>query len=227
MIVGISTTFSQAALYILALLCVSLTVYLLFGGWFPTARRQPVRLIWLMLPFVLFIPLWLCGRYFWTVLFWLQLGDDGRYDIFGKWVSVATSLIVSTIAFVRMATGLVNQRYLIISLSGTVLTCILCVTIQVHEFINPILGWTARGAAENHFSRVRVQNRSAIGSNTRRIVELENPKWTSIQRPAKKFAIFEGPDRVAEITVVPYGWWWWRGASSKTGKLAVELSDDE
>jgi len=161
-------------------------------------------------------------------MFWYFLAGEAYSETYGNWTAAVVGLIVSGILLVRMATGRVTRRYLQINSWGVAAIAGLFCAVFVEHFVDRIDGWTARGAAENHFARVRIQNPAVISSKEeRRMVEMKDPKGASPELPAKKFALYEREDRVAEVTVVPHGWWWWQKASSRTGPLLDELGDEE
>lgn len=205
-----------------------LPFYTTFGGWRRTADRPQIRLLWfLVLPLAAFCTLWYCSRGIWTIV-WFFFADEGYWEQYGNWTAGIVAMSVSAILVIRMATGRFTHRYLRINSWGvTTIAALYCAVLTEH-FIDGIDGWTARGAAENHFARVRIQNSAVIRSKEdRRMVEVKPPKEVTPERPARKFALYEGENRVAEVVVVPYGWWWWHKASSITGPSIDKFDGDE
>ena len=214
------TKFSAYIVCLMGASYVFLSVYVLFGGWRLTEGRLRVRLIWfLVLPIALFTTLWFSGRWIWTVFWWVFVfGDAGPYEEYARSTSAIVALLISAAAFVRLALGRINRRYLRITSWGAAALAALLATVLTHEFTHRIYGWSAQGAAENYLAKFRSENHPFVAPHApRRIVEVNVPRPGEDPTQlgsSRRFVLYYGDAAIQDVRVVPYGWFWWTFASS-------------
>jgi hypothetical protein len=210
------------AYYPLVGLYALLSIYTLLGGWRSRTRVQQVHLIWfLVLPWLLFGGLWYCGNLIWVIFWWLRLGDDGLYDQYARWSSLGVALCISGLVFVRLATGCVSRWFLRASLAGALILIAAMSSLTAWDFTQRIYGWSARGAAENFFAEVGVDNNPFIAPGTSpEIIEVKI-REVDIPSPVRRFELRYGKARIHQVNVAPYGRWWWTVGGSRS------LSPDE
>jgi hypothetical protein len=212
------TRFSAYAFYILAVLYAGLAAYVLLGGWVRKANRQRFRLLWiLVLPTVVFIMLWFCGRGIWGIVFWsFVFGDAGPYEEYGRWVAAIVALLVAATILGRLSWGFASRRYLRICFAGTIALAAIFSAMWAQEFGSRIYGWSARGAAENYLAKLRVENHPFIDPNApRRIAEEKVPQADPhSSKVNRRFVLYYGNAPIQYVHVAPHGWFWWTLAGS-------------
>jgi hypothetical protein len=212
------TRFTAYAFYFLEVLYAGLAAYVFLGGWVRRANRRRFRLLWvLVLPMAVFIMLWFCGRGIWAIVFWsFVFGDAGPYEEYGQPVAAIVALLVAAAVFLRLCWGFASRRYPRICFAGTIALATVFATIWTQEFASRIDGWSARGAAENYFAKVRVENHPFIDPNApRRIVEESVPQPDDRSpKVNRRFVLYYGNSAIQYVHVAPHGWFWWTHSSS-------------
>ena len=174
-------------------------------------------MLWfLLLPIALFVALWWCGQWIWTILFWIQLGDDASSEVYGRATSAVVALLVAVVVFVRLAVGRADHRFRWVCAFGTAILAALFVSMAGFDFVSRIEGWSAQDAAENYLAKFRDDNNPFIDPNAARRV-IEDIPLDSEHGPARvrRFVLYYGDSPIREVNVASYGWWWWTLASSR------------
>ena len=137
---------------------------------------------------------------------------EGYWEQYGNWTAAVVAMIVSAILLVRMATGRVTRRYLHGVTWGVAAIAALYCAVQVEHVVKRIDGWTARGAAENHFAYLMKGSKFYPDHLPRRLVDETTPFIAA--HNGKAYALYVGDTRASEIHVMPcYRWWWTVGYS--------------
>jgi hypothetical protein len=207
------TRFSASALYLMAAIYIFLSAYVLFGGWRLPTDRVRTRLIWfLLLPIALFISLWFSGRWIWALFWWVFVfGDAGPVEEYARLSSGIVAIVISAMAFSRLALSRINRRYLPVTSWGTAVLSTLLLTVLTHEFTYRIYGWSARGAAENYFANYRSMDPKCL----KQIEEVPTDKSADLKSRVRTFLLYCGEEPQWRVYVAPYGAFWWTiGGSS-------------
>jgi hypothetical protein len=94
---------------------------------------------------------------------------------------------------------------------------------QGFRFASRIDGRSARGAAENWFSKFRAEDHPFIDPATpRQISEEDIPDTEPWADYVKRFVLRYGTARLAQVEVAPHGGWWWK----IVGSSLIFPSDD-
>jgi hypothetical protein len=205
------TQFSAYALYVVAMLYAALAVYVLLGGSVRMVNRQRARPLWyLILPTAFLVTFWFCGRWIWTIAFWIFVfGDAGPYEEYGRWVAAIVAVFVTVSLVVRLSLGLFSRRFLVVCVTGTALLTALSGVIVMTEIASRIDGWSARAAAENYLAKFRPEDHPFCQPNAeKRIVEENVPLSEPYPKPVRRFVLYCGAAPIRHVDVAPYGWWW-------------------
>jgi hypothetical protein len=153
-----------------------------------------------------FCALWYSSRGLWTV-FWFFFAHEAYWEHYGIWTAAVAAVIVSAILFIRMAVGWLTRRYLRIVSWGVVAIVAWYCAVRIEHVVQGIDGWTARGAAENHFAYLMKGSKFYPDRLPRRLVEETTPLLVVYHGTA--YALYVGESRAAEIHVMPYYKFWW------------------
>lgn len=172
------------------------------------------------MPLAAFCTLWYCSRALWSIVWYFQAGE-AYYQQYGSWTAAVVAMIVSAILLIRMATGRVTRRYLRINSWGVAAIAGLYCAVLVEHVVRSIDGWTARGAAENHFAYLMKGSRFYPDHLPRRLVDETTPFLAA--HNGKAYALYVGDTRAAEIHVMPYYKLWWTVGYSRHFSGAGEI----
>jgi hypothetical protein len=201
------TRLTANAVYLMGAMYLVLSVHALIGGWRGAKHPPKIRLLWfLLLPITLFVTLWFCGDWIWTIIWWLYVfGDVGPYEEYARSTSSIVAIVVSATVLTRLARGKINLPYLRIVSWCTVTLAALFFTLRTHEFTEQIYGWSAQGAAENYFS----SGHCTDPQSTKQIVEVSADISDIANSRVRTFVLYCGDDPQWCINVAPYGAFWW------------------
>lgn len=195
----------------------ALIAYLLLGSWRSRNESPQVPLSWIVfVPPGLFIVLYYCGLWIWTILLWFQFGDDGPYEQYGKSVAAAVATLAVGFFLIRLVAGRSDRQYRRVVLWGASAMALILASAFTLDFTNRILGWTASGAAESYLAKFHYDDSPYVAPGaTRRVDEEAVPVMDGARPGVRRFVLYFDDAPLQEVVVAPYGWCWWTLASSR------------